>query len=149
MQIVGSDKPEFYQAASVIKAHLPLVVVSPECQIIYDENRYYGIITPDGDNLCYDHVCLDPWYMTPQHIFMVLTTVFSIGTVLNAFVAPENSRSKRFLNGVGFTNTGTLRQADGNWEIYSMTSAEWQNNRIRRHFLQKQSQSENNTRGIA
>ena len=140
MQIVGSDKPEFYEKAAIIKRYLPLVVPSPDCQIIYDEGRYYGIVTPDGDNLCYDHVCLDPFFMIPQNIFMVLTTVFSMGSVVNAFVAPSNERSKRFLKGVGFINTGTLRQADGNWEIYSMTSAEWQNNRIRRHFLQKQPQ---------
>ena len=143
MQIIGSDKPAFYNAAAVVRRYLPLVQIADDCQIIYEKNRYYGIVNIDGENINYDHVCLDPWYMTPQHIFMVLTTLFSMGTVINAFVDPDNVRSKRFLNGVGFINTGILRQADGNWEIYSMTVQEWQNNRIRRHFLQqKQTQNQ-------
>ena len=143
MQIIGSDKPAFYNAAAVVRKYLPLVQITEDCQIIYEKNRYYGVVNTDGENLNYDHVCLDPWYMTPQHIFMVLTTLFGMGTVINAFVDPDNMRSKRFLMGVGFINTGILRQADGNWEIYSMTVKEWQNNRIRRHFLQqKQAQNQ-------
>lgn len=143
MQIIGNNDPAFSECAKVIRKHLPLVAITSKCKIIYDAGRYYGVVNIDGLNMCYDHVCFDPWYMTPQHIFMVLTTVFSMGQVINAFVAPSNIRSKRFLKGVGFIKTGILRQANGNWEIYSMTVAEWQNNRIRRHFLQqKQTQDQ-------
>ena len=63
--------------------------------------------------------------------------------IINAFVAPENTRSARFLNGVGFKKTGTLRQVCGDWDIYSMTADEWQNNRIRRHFINTQKQTQN------
>jgi len=146
MQIVGSDSPSFYRAAAVIREHLPLVAFNDGCKIIFDENRYYSVINIDNiGNVVYDHVCLDPWYMTPSHIFMVLTTVFSMGAVINAFVDPANIRSKKFLIGVGFTKTGILRQVNGNWEIYSMTRAEWYGNRVRRHFIQKQTQNEKQT----
>lgn len=144
MHIVGSDAPEFYQCAAIIREHLPLVSFGDGARIIFDKNNYYAVINNDGNgNLIYDHVCLNPVWMVPTHIFMALTTAFTLGSVINAFVAPENTRSKKFLQGVGFINTGTLRQANGNWEIWSMTASEWQNNRIRRHFINMQKQTQN------
>jgi len=144
MQIVGNDNPVFYTAAAVIREHLPLVVFGDGCKIMFDAGRYYAALNTDGNgNITYDHVCLDATWMTPTHVFMALTTAFSLGSVINAFVAPSNARSKRFLKGVGFVNTGTLRQANGNWEIYSMTLQEWENNRIRRHFINMQKQTQN------
>lgn len=143
MQIVGTDSPAFYRAAAVIREHLPLTAFEPGAKVIYDDNNYYAVINTDGDgNLTYDHVCLNPMWMSPTHIFMALTTVFSLGSIINAFVAPENTRSARFLNGVGFKKTGTLRQVCGDWDIYSMTADEWQNNRIRRHFINTQKQTQ-------
>lgn len=138
MQIVGSDNPEFYKAAAVIREHLPLVAFDDGCKIMFDAGRYYAAINTDGcGNLTYDHVCLDATWMTPTHVFMSLTTAFNLGSIINAFVAPSNARSKRFLKGVGFTNTGTLRQVNGCWEIWSMTAQEWQENRIRKHFISR------------
>ena len=143
MQIVGTDSPAFYRAASVIREYLPLVVFEANAKIIYDEDNYYAVINNDGcGNLTYDHVCLNPVWMTPTHIFMALTTAFSLGSIINAFVSPENTRSARFLKGVGFIKTGTLRQVCGDWDIYSMTADEWQNNRIRRHFIDIQKQTQ-------
>ena len=143
MQIVGNDSPMFYKAAAVLREHLPFVAFNDGCKIMFDAGRYYAVLNTDGNgNLTYDHVCLDATWMTPTHVFMSLETAFGLGSVINAFVAPSNARSKRFLNGVGFINTGTLRQVDGCWEIWSMTGQEWQNNRIRRHIQQKQTQNQ-------
>ncbi len=138
MRIVGSDKPEFFIAAAKIREYLPHVIMGPDCKIIYDSDRYYGIITPDGGNIIYDHVVLDPMFVNPQNVFMVLTTIFSFGTILNTFVEKGNGRAMRLLSGLGFINTGTLRQVDGDLEIYSMRADEWINNRIRQHFMEKQ-----------
>lgn len=135
MQIVGSDKPEFYLAGAKIREHLPHVNINQNNLIIYDENRYYGIITPDGDNVMYDHVVLDPFFVNPQNVFMVLTTVFKYGKVLNTFVAVKNARAIRLLQGLGFVTTGILRQSDGDYGIFSMTVDEWVNNRIRNHYI--------------
>lgn len=144
MQIVSSDSAEFYRCAAVIREYLPLAAFGDGARIIFDKNNYYAVINNDGNgNLTYDHVCLNPVWMTPTHIFMALTTAFTLGNVINAFVAPSNTRSKKFLSGVGFINTGTLRQANGDWEIYSMTASEWENNRIRRHFINMQKQTQN------
>lgn len=142
MHIVGSNEPAFYIAAAEIKKHLPHVEVAPSCHIIYAPGRYYGIITPDAGNVIYDHVVLDPWFVVPENVFMVLTTVFTFGDIINAFVENNNGRAMRLLSGLGFINTGTLRQVGGTLEIYSMRRDEWLNNRIRLHFCKTQSQKQ-------
>ena len=142
MQIVGNDSPEFYKSAAIIRQYLPFAVFNNGSKVMFDKGRYYALLNiDDAGNLTYDHVCSDATWMTPMHVFMSLETAFGFGGVINAFVAPSNARSIRFLNGVGFIKTGTLRQMGGNWDIFSMTAQEWKNNRIRRHIIEKQTQN--------
>lgn len=138
MRIIDSSKPEFYVCASVIRKYLAHVVIAPECKIIYDENRYYGLITVSGGTVIYDHIILDKMVCNPEFIWTVITTLFSMGGIINTFIDVDNTQAQRFVKGVGFTNTGTLRQFPKPLAIWSMTVGEWENNRIRRHFTQKQ-----------
>lgn len=137
LRLLGSDKPAFYRAAAVVRKYLPNVIIAPTCKIIESPGRYYGLITPDGCTVIYDHIIMDRMVCNPEFIFNVLTTLFTFGEIVNAFVETDNVESKRFLTGIGFINTGFLRQ-DQILEIFSMTAHEWQNNRIRRHFIEKQ-----------
>ena len=140
MRIIGSDKADFYRAAAVIREHLPDVEIAPHCKILVDDNRYYGLITPTGKTVIYDHVIIDRTMCNPEFIYTALTTIFTFAPIINAFVEQTNVASKRFLDGIGFIKTGILRQGE-DLDIYSMTVQEWENNRIRRHFLEKQTQN--------
>lgn len=133
MRIIGSDKPDFYRAAAVIREYLPDVLIMPECKIIVDDNRYYGLVTPNGGTVIYDHVIRDRTVCNPEFIFTVISSLFTFAPIINAFVEQDNVASKRVLEGVGFIKTGILRQ-EQSVDIYSMTAQEWQNNRIMRHF---------------
>lgn len=138
MRIIDSSKPEFYICASIIRKYLPHVVIEPECKIIYDKNRYYGLVTVSGGTVMYDHIIQDKTVCNPEFIFTVITTLFSMGDIVNTFIEIDNAQAQRFVKGVGFINTGYLRQAPKPLAIWSMTVGEWQNNRIRRHFIEKQ-----------
>lgn len=148
LRLLDSSKPAFYRAAGVIREYLPDVIIAPTCKIIESPGRYYGLITPDGCTVIYDHVIIDKFVCNPEFIFKVLTTVFQFGDIMNTFVERDNTASRRFLDGLGFVHTGFLRQ-DTILEIYSMTAQEWENNRVRRHFIEKQTQKETTRSGIA
>lgn len=136
MQIVGSDSPLFFQAAGVMREYLPHIEFMPSCKIVFDDNRYYGLITVNGETVMYDHVILDKFVCTPEIIFMIITTLFSFGKIVNTFIETDNQAAQRFVQGVGFLKTGTLRQEPKTLAIWSMTLDEWQNNKIRKHFIQ-------------
>lgn len=138
MNIIGSNKPKFFECAAIMRKYLPFIEFMSDCQIIYDDNRYYGLVTVNGDTVNYDHVILDKTVCNPEFIFTVIETLFRRGNVVNAFIEIDNTQAQRFVRGVGFINTGTLRQHPKPLAIWSMTADEWQNNRIRRHFLEKQ-----------
>lgn len=142
MKIVGSDKPEFFECAAIMRKYLPHINFMPHCKIIYDDNRYYGLITYDSDTVMYDHIILDKTVCNPEFIFMVITTLFQFGVIINSFIEIDNTKAQRFVKGVGFINTGTIRQSPKPLAIWSMTLVEWENNRIRRHFLEKQTQKQ-------
>lgn len=142
MKIVGADKPEFFECAAIMRKYLPHINFMPHCKIIYDDNRYYGLITSDSDTVMYDHIILDKTVCNPEFIFMVITTLFQFGVIINSFIEIDNTKAQRFVKGVGFTNTGTIRQSPKPLTIWSMTLVEWENNRIRRHFLKKQTQKQ-------
>lgn len=135
MNIIGSDKPKFFECAAIMRKYLPFIEFRSDCQIIYDDNRYYGLITNNGGALVYDHVILDKTVCNPEFIFKVIETLFSRGYIVNSFIDTDNTPAQRFVKGVGFINTGTLRQLPKTLAIWSMTIDEWQNNRIRRHFI--------------
>lgn len=137
MQIVGSDSPLFFTAASVMRKYLPNIEFLPHCKIMFDENRYYGLITPNGGTVNYDHVILDRMVCNPEIIFIVLTTAFSFGTIINTFIDVDNTKAQRFVRGIGFTNTGYLRQEPKPLAIWSMTIDEWQENNIRKHVIKQ------------
>lgn len=142
MKIVGTENPAFFECAAIMRKYLPHIDFMPRCKIIYDDNRYYGLITSDGDTVMYDHIILDKTVCNPEFIFTVLTTLFSFGVIINSFIEIDNTKAQRFVKGVGFTNTGIIRQSPKPLAIWSMTLVEWENNRIRRHFLEKQSQKQ-------
>ncbi|MBQ1996897.1 MAG: GNAT family N-acetyltransferase [Alphaproteobacteria bacterium] len=134
MILVGSDAPAFFQAASIMRKYLPHIVFDPQCQIIYEDDRYYGLITVHGDTINYDHVILDKFVCNPEIIFIVMSTLFSMGSIVNTYIEEDNAQAQRFVKGVGFINTGTLRQTPKSLAIWSMTKDEWKNNRIKLHF---------------
>ena len=135
MNIVGSDSPKFFECAAIMRKYLPYIDFMPHCKIIYADNRYYGLITVDGDTVMYDHIILDKMVANPEVIFTVLTTLFSMGNIVNTFIDTDNAQAQRFVSGIGFINTGILRQKPKALAIWSMTADEWQNNRILRHFI--------------
>ena len=141
MKIVGSDTPKFFECAAIMRKYLAHIDFMPHCKIIYDDNRYYGLVTVNGDTVMYDHIIVDKMVANPEIIFMVLTTLFSMGSIVNTFIEIDNVDAQRFVKGIGFTNTGNLRQQPKTLAIWSMTIDEWQNNRIRRHFIEKQTQN--------
>lgn len=151
MNIIGSDSPKFFECAAIMRKYLPHIEFMPHCKIIYDDNRYYGLITVSGDTVMYDHIIVDKFVANPEIIFTVLTTLFSMGSIVNTFIDIDNAQAQRFVKGVGFINTGYLRQTPKPLAIWSMTINEWQNNRIRRHFIEKQTpkQKTNTFRDIA
>lgn len=136
MQIVGSESPLFFKAAAVMREYLPHIEFMPSCKIVFDEGRYYGLITKNGDTVMYDHVILDKMVCNPEIIFMIIETIFSFGSIANVFIDEDNGPAQYFVRGVGFMQTGTLRQKPKSLSIFSMTADEWQNNRIRKHFMQ-------------
>lgn len=138
MILVGTETPEFFQAASIMRKYLPHIEFRPDCKIIADRDRYYGLITVNGGTVNYDHVILDKFVCNPEFIFTVITTLFSMGVIVNTYIEEDNVPAQRFVKGVGFINTGTLRQLPKPLAIWSMTADEWENNRIRRHFIEKQ-----------
>lgn len=138
MILIGSDSPKFFECGAIIRKYLPFVEIAPGCQIICDDNRYYGLITVNNGTVIYDHIILDKTVCNPEFIFVVLTTLFSMGNIINTFIDPENTQAQRFVKGIGFINTGILRQIPKTLAIWSMTINEWQNNRIRRHYIEKQ-----------
>ena len=138
MKIIGSDKPEFFTHAAVIRKYLPRVDILSGCKIICIENRYYGLITVQSGAVIYDHIILDKMACNPEIIFIVMSTLFSFGDIVNVFIELDNDKSWRFVQGIGFTNTGILRQTPKSLAIWSMTVGEWKNNRIMRHFTEKQ-----------
>ena len=140
MQIVGSESPLFFTAAAVMRKHLPHIEFLPECKIVFDEGRYYGLITPNGRTVNYDHVILDKWVANPEIIFLIITTLFSFGDIVNTFIEVDNKIAQRFVCGVGFINTGTLRQEPKPLAIWSMTASEWQENNIRKHYIKQTQQ---------
>lgn len=138
MQIVGSDSPLFFTAASVMRKYLPNIEFLPHCKIIVEENRYYGLVTPNHGTVMYDHVILDKMVCNPEIIFIVLTTLFSFGGIVNTFIDINNEPAQKFVRGIGFTNTGILRQKPQPLSIWSMTIEEWQENKIRKHYIKQQ-----------
>lgn len=137
MQIVGSDSPLFYTAASVMRKYLPNIEFMPSCKIMFDDGRYYGLITKNGDNVMYDHVILDRFVCNPEIIFIVITTLFNYGSVVNTFIDVDNKQAQRFVQGVGFKHTGILRGQPKDLAIWSMTAAEWATNKIRLHYIKQ------------
>lgn len=137
MQIVGSDSPSFYQAAAVMRKYLPYIEFRSDCKIIYVIDRYYGLITKNGQNVIYDHVILDKMVCNPEIIFIVMSTLFQFGTVVNTFIDVDNKVSQRFVQGVGFKHTGILRGQPKDLAIWSMTAAEWATNKIRLHYIKQ------------
>lgn len=142
MQIVGSESPLFFKAAAVMREHLPNIEFMPDCKIMFDDGRYYGLITKNGSTVLYDHVILDKFVCNPEIIFMVMTTLFSFGNIVNTFIDINNEPAQRFVRGVGFINTGALRQEPKTLAIWSMTINEWQTNTIRQHFIEQQKQTQ-------
>lgn len=137
MILVGSDSPLFFTGAAVMRKYLPHIEFMPHCKMIIDENRYYGLITKDGQTVMYDHVILDKMVCNPEFIFTVITALFSFGNVVNTFIDIDNKPAWKFVQGIGFTNTGILRQEPKPLSIWSMTIDEWQENKIRKHFIQQ------------
>lgn len=137
MQIVGTDSPMFFKAAAIMRKYLPHITFMPACKIIYDENRYYGLVTVSGTTVNYDHVILDKTICNPEMVFIVLTTLFGFGNIVNAFITPDNISAWRFVQGIGFTNTGILRQEPQSLAIWSMTVNEWAANTLRQHFIKQ------------
>jgi hypothetical protein len=137
MQIVGSDSPLFYKAAVVMREYLPDIEFMPSCKIMFDDGRYYGLITKNGNNVMYDHVVIDKFVCNPEIIFIVMTTLFSFGSVVNTFIDVNNKQSERFVQGVGFKHTGILRGQPKDLAIWSMTAAEWATNKIRLHYIKQ------------
>lgn len=135
MQIVGSDSPLFFKAAAVMRKYLPHIEFLPSCHIVFDENRYYGLITVNGGTVIYDHVILDRFVCNPEIIFIIITTLFSYGNIVNTFIDVDNKDAQRFVSGIGFTNTGILRQEPKPLAIWSMTVQEWLENKIRKHYI--------------
>ena len=135
MKVIESDTPEFYSAATIIKQKLSHVEITPHHKIICDDGRYYGLLYVIDDVATYDHVIIDKTCCNPEFIFMVLTYIFSVASICNCFIALDNGPSIYFTSHLGFVNTGVLRQSPKPLAIYSMTRAEWINNRIRQHFV--------------
>ena len=138
MIITGSDKPKFFECAAIMRKYLPHIEFMPDCLIIYDDSRYYGLITKNGRTVNYDHIILDKTVCNPEFISTVISTLFSFGDIVNSYIETDNAKAQRFVKGVGFINTGTIRQDPKDLAIWSMTAEEWKNNRILRHFLEKQ-----------
>ena len=141
MQIVGSDNPLFFEAAAIMRKYLPHIEFLPHCKIMFDKGRYYGLITANGNTVMYDHVILDRMVCNPEIIYIVLSTLFSFGRIVNTFIDSDNVDAQRFVSGIGFTNTGLLRQEPKPLKIWSMTIDEWQNNNIKKHFENNRSAS--------
>jgi hypothetical protein len=137
MQIVGTDNPLFFKAAAVMREYLPHIEFLPHCKIVFDDGRYYGLITPNGNTVNYDHVILDKMVCNPEIIFIIITTIFKFGSIVNTFIDKDNVNAQRFVRGIGFTNTGYLRQEPQPLAIWSMTIDEWQENKIRKHFIEQ------------
>ena len=138
MIITGSDKPKFFECAAVMRKYLPHIEFMPDCMIINDSDRYYGLVTVHGRTVNYDHVILDKTVCNPEFIVTVISTLFSFGNIVNTYIETDNTKAQRFVEGVGFIKTGILRQDPKELAIWSMTLDEWENNRIRRHFIEKQ-----------
>lgn len=137
MIIVGSDSPAFFKGAAIMRKYLPHVEFLPHCQMVIDDGRYYGLITPNGGTVNYDHVILDRTICNPEIIFIVMSTLFNFGPIVNAFIDIDNKAAWKFVQGIGFTNTGILRQNPKPLSIWSMTIDEWQENNIRKHFIKQ------------
>ena len=140
MIIVGSDSPAFFTGAAVMRKYLPHIEFLPHCKMIIEDNRYYGLITPNCGTVNYDHVILDKMVCNPEIIFIVLTTLFEHGDIVNTFIETDNNPAWKFVQGVGFTNTGILRQHPQPLSIWSMTADEWQENNIRKHYIKQAEQ---------
>lgn len=145
MIIVGSESPLFYTAAAVMREYLPCIEFLPSCKIIFDDGRYYGLITANGGTVNYDHVILDKTVCNPEIIFMIMTTLFGFGVVVNTFIDVDNTKAQRFVQGIGFKHTGTLRGQPVDLAIWSMTRQEWAANTIRLHYI-KQTQKPDEAR---
>ena len=144
MRVIESDLPYFYECAAVIKKHLPYCEITKKHKIIVEDNRYYGLLKIQGKNAVYDHIILDKTVCNPEFIFKVLTFIFSEADICNVFVVWDNIPSQKFTNGLGFTQTGILRQIPDALFMYSMTIQEWQKNKIRRHFCNSRTNSKTN-----
>lgn len=149
MQIVGSDSPLFFKAAAVMREHLPHIEFMPSCQIVFDEGRYYGLITKNGETVIYDHLILDRTVCNPEMIFIVLTTLFGFGNIVNTFIDVNNAKAQRFVQGIGFKHTGILRGQPIDLAIWSMTAAEWATNKIRLHFIKQTQKPEEPRQDLA
>lgn len=137
MILVGSDAPAFFTGAAVMRKYLPHVEFLPHCKMIIDDNRYYGLITPNGGTINYDHVILDKTVCNPEFIFIVLTTLFEMGSVVNTFIDVNNKPAWKFVRGIGFTNTGILREQPMDLAIWSMNRQEWATNTLRQHYIKQ------------
>lgn len=149
MIIIGSDSPKFFEAAAIMRKYLPHIEFLPQCQIIVDDGRYYGLITKNGDTVNYDHVILDKMVCNPEIIFIVMTTLFSFGRIVNTFIDIDNKPAWKFVQGIGFINTGILRQTPKPLSIWSMTVEEWQENKIRKHFIKQTKQKPEHVSDLA
>lgn len=149
MITVGSESPLFFTAAAVMRKYLPNIEFLPHCKIIFEDNRYYGLITPNGSTVMYDHVILDKMVCNPEIIFIVLTTLFGFGTIVNTFIEKDNVDAQRFVGGIGFTNTGILQQEPKPLAIWSMTIEEWQENKIRKHYIKQAEQKPEHVSDLA
>lgn len=130
---------EFYEKAAIIKKHLPAVVITNEHKIIYDEGRYYGLLLVNNGVGIYDHVIIDKSMNNPEFITKVLDFVFSNCSICNVFINTKNNASRRYVEGIGFGFMGYLPYVDRVCAIYSMSIQNWLDNRIRKHYLKRES----------
>lgn len=136
---VIEDKVEFYEKASIIKKHLPAVVITNEHTILCDDDRYYGLLAVDDEVGIYDHVILDSTVSNPEFIFKVFSYIFSRCVRCNCFIDAKNMRARRYTQGLGFDFMGYLPYKDKVCCIYSMSIQNWLDNKIRLHYIKSAS----------
>lgn len=137
---VISDRVEFYEKAAIVQKHLPEVVITNNHDIICDDGRYYGLIAINDEVAIYDHVILDSTVSNPEFIFKVFSYIFSRAIICNCFINIENKRAMKYTKGLGFELCGYLPYKDKVCAIYTMSIQKWLDNRIRNHYLKRESE---------
>lgn len=85
--------------------------------------------------LVIDHTILDKSVVTRSFITTILDYCFTKRPIIRSFVKGNNTKSNKFMQHLGFIQEGKYRQyfQDGDdFNIYSMTREEWNNNPFRR-----------------